>query len=660
MKTIKYEEFNIDDVKFDIVKIKKGRQNHYVNRLPATFDIETSEVNDLPFMYSWQFFISGITILGNTWTQFNDLLTKLSNKLGKNELIIAVHNLDFEFSFMNSYVKFDDVFRNSYMPDKIFYCVKDNLRFIDTAKISAMTLEDFTKNCIHEKVKDFDYDKVRFADTKLTKDEIKYIVNDVVGLAEATENLMKNENLDILHLPITNAGFAKDIAKNYFKKHPWNVPEIEEECLRLGMRAARGGNVWVPILYRGELLRKINSDDSNSMYPSVMVSEKYPIGRPIKVVGNENILYHLNNGYAGLFNITFKHIRLKDENEPNPYIVYRREKGDKITGETLDGDRVLKTEENGMLNVTLTDVDLQIINNMYDYDDIIIHEAWFSKYGYLPSEFRFLIIDMWKTKENAEGYEREKAKRFINTLYGAMLQNPLYPRLKLDDNGEPVKDEKGHYIKEEIKFQRKYNVWYNYLWGVWTAAWGRYRLQKAIDLCGDKLVYCDTDAVKYPIGEVDLSELNAEIIEKNKKAGVPKEMGLFRSEYTCKRFVALGAKQWCGENLTKVKKDGTVEVKKLEITCSGLKTAKTEAVDELKAAGGIKAFKDGFTFHKTGLGPVKVIHPKETIEYEGHTIELGNGRLIRPRPPYELKLGDQVLDPEEVEQAMQDLALEEQ
>ena len=60
-----------------------------------------------------------------------------------------------------------------------------------------------------------------------------------------------------------------------------------------------------------------------------------------------------------------------------------------------------------------------------------------------------------------------------------------------------------------------------YQWGVYTTALARKQLQDAIKLCGDKIVYCDTDSVKYlnpEDHEEDMQKLNKKIEEAKKEA----------------------------------------------------------------------------------------------------------------------------------------------
>ena len=76
----------------------------------CAFDIETT--NDFSinqaYMYIWQFQIEDHTIIGRSWDEFLLFCDRICNRLNENEyLMIYVHNLSFEFSFLKGIYDFD-------------------------------------------------------------------------------------------------------------------------------------------------------------------------------------------------------------------------------------------------------------------------------------------------------------------------------------------------------------------------------------------------------------------------------------------------------------------------------------------------------------------------------------------------------------------------
>lgn len=102
--------------------LKRGKGNpktkakvNYKDAICA-FDIETSRLQDIEqsIMYVWMLHIKqlDITIVGRTWEQLKNLLLQFVSELGENTLCIYVHNLSYEFQFLQAIYDFktDEVF----------------------------------------------------------------------------------------------------------------------------------------------------------------------------------------------------------------------------------------------------------------------------------------------------------------------------------------------------------------------------------------------------------------------------------------------------------------------------------------------------------------------------------------------------------------------
>ena len=142
----------------------------------------------------------------------------------------------------------------------------------------------------------------------------------------------------------------------------------------------------------------------------------------------------------------------------------------------------------------------------------------------------------------------------------------------------------------------------------------RYWLEKAIKLCGDKFVYCDTDSVKF-VGTVDFTELNREIQEQSERhqayaddpAGNRHYLGVYEHDATYKRFVTLGAKKYAYE-----------DDKGLHITISGV--SKSGAAE----LGKLENFREGFVFRKSA-GQEAAYNDEwmeEPVEIDGHRLAI--------------------------------------
>lgn len=188
--------------------------------------------------------------------------------------------------------------------------------------------------------------------------------------------------------------------------------------------------------------------------------------------------------------------------------------------------------------------------------------------------------------------------------------------------------------REEL-YNNKKVVYNQYAWGVWTTAHARAALQAAIDRCGDNLLYCDTDSVKF-LGVVDFGDYNeeriAECLESGAHAadrhGEEHYMGVFEHDASYSRFVTLGAKKYAYEDETG-----------LHITVSGV--SKKKGAAELAARGGLEAFQPGFVFSDSGKTEIvyndDMTRTKTTVD--GEAVEITKNAVIR-ETTYTLSITD--------------------
>ena len=108
-------EWVIEQIKKEEI-VKSSKKINYYN-IPCAFDIETTSfyrgVEKQAIMYCWTLSLNGYIIIGRYWSEFEDVLEMLEDRLGlslQNRLIIYVHNLSFEFQFMRKHFSWDKVF----------------------------------------------------------------------------------------------------------------------------------------------------------------------------------------------------------------------------------------------------------------------------------------------------------------------------------------------------------------------------------------------------------------------------------------------------------------------------------------------------------------------------------------------------------------------
>lgn len=576
--------------KFEILKkSSRAKNKNDILDCVCAFDIETTGLDDLKesIMYIWQFSVNAeCCVIGRTWDEFiyfihrvNGVLTEL-----KSELIIYIHNADYEFSFLSSLIPFDDMFFTA--PHKPLYFKYKSLQFRCSYILTNSSLTKFCKtwNVKHQKLDGdtFNYSIKRYPWTTLSDLELEYCVNDVIGLCEAVRAQMVARGDNLQTIPLTKTGYIRRKIKESFKdedkaykngiKGTFNYfqrssLQPDYDLLMALHEAFRGGNTHGSPLYASRTIKNVISKDESSAYPNAMYNFQFPI-KPFKKVAmpldNElDNLLKLNTPYVA--RVAFNNLRLKDHLNPCPYIAYHKcaECYDPI----LDNGRVRACE---YAEMTIIDIDYRIIKNNYSWDDCIIIDLWTSKYGMLPDAIRRVIKELYTLKtalKNVDGAEIDYilAKEDLNSAYGCLCMYPLKPELIFDMNdGEyeySVMSEEDIYNKI---ISNKKKAFLPYQWGVWVAAIGRHCLQLAIDIVDDPrsnyaFCYCDTDSIKYIPNEYSnnaLDKLNKMIIDRSKKNGayavdpdgVTHYMGEFEADGEYDRFSTIGAKKYIYED----------------------------------------------------------------------------------------------------------------
>lgn len=627
-----------------IQKRRRGNQGKRDNKrkykdLMCAFDIESTNDKDLQqaFMYIWQFQIDDETIIGRTWDEFLIFCERITNKLKQDEyLMIYVHNLSYEFSFLKGIYLFDpdEVFctdRRKVLKCEMFHHMELRCSYM----LTNMSLKTFTKRMgVKEKLSGDEYDYLvqRYSWTKLTERELEYCITDVQSLVEALKVYYAIENDNHYSIPLTSTGFVRRDCKAAMRHFNWNDlhnMQPDYDVYVLLKNAFRGGNTHANRYMAGRIIEKVSSYDRVSSYPDVQINELFPMSPWIK---EDNIdldracrkIYKHNR--ACLMRIGFVNIQLSDPMDGCPYIA--KHKCLKLSGHHNDNGRILQAD---YLELACTDIDLKIILNQYTYDKVHIFEFYHSRYGKLPKPLREVIMDYYQRKtdlKNVPGQEiyYNSAKARLNAVYGMTVQDICKRNILYQDDDFVIDMD---LTDQELYEQTIRKAFIAYAWGVWTTCWARYHLQKAIDLVGYNFVYCDTDSVKFiDDGSVSFKKYNdARKRDSIQNGGLAKDragkeyyLGLYDYEGTYKKFVTLGAKKYAYVD----------QADKLHITVAGC--GKSAGARELAARGGIDSFREGFTFYEAG-GTESVyndIREPYYIDVGGHQLEITSNVMIRP------------------------------
>ena len=622
----------------------------------TAFDIETTTIhlplvagqkqNSHAFMYVWQFQLDDITIMGRTWeecfTLFNSLAEAclaIQKEQGLSTiplLIIWVHNLAYEFTFLSGiypFVNDECFFRDVRKPIycRMYQCLEFRCSYIQT----NMSLSHLTKQLkVEEKLsgQKYNYNKIRYPSTPLSEYEKAYCARDVQSLVECMRVKMRNDGDTLQTIPLTSTGYVRRDCIAAIAPLYMNIKDIlpSEPEYRLLRKAFRGGNTHASRKTSGKILRNVYSYDMSSCYPAQQLTKKFPMS-PWKFINDRNVYNRVEMmiglGYAVVGLYQFRKLRLK-RRVTIPYLSLARTQS---YGFMLDNGRILEAD---YCEVALTEVDMQIVLNQYTFDAVQIDTAMVAQKHYLPDEYREVIKRYYKNKTMLKGttdpeelYQYAKSKEKLNGIYGMSAQDPIHADIKYEDGLYIRSDYDSVEVEKVLKSAK-----FPYSWGVYTTAYARAALQEAIDVAEQNMVYCDTDSVKVS-GKLDLSALNKKrqklAAEQGAYADDPKGnrhyMGVFELDGVYDRFVTCGAKRYAYETKGH-----------LSITVSGVSKAVNEetgvpfAVEELKC---LENFKEGFIWSKAA-GTMAVYNDDDNFdlvdEETGEIIHIGKNVALIP------------------------------
>lgn len=643
-------------------KRKKRDKGAEVINLVTAFDIETSTIwlseehtDAHSFMYVWMFAVNDMLIKGRTWEEWFDFLGVIRAALVKCQdvwklnkcpiLITWIHNAAYEFSFISGLYPFkneDCFFRDVRKPIyfRMFDCLEFRCSYIQTnMSLKALTKQTGVK--VKLSGQQYDYSKVRYPWTELTEFEEEYTDTDVLSLVEAMKVRISKGGDTLLSLPLTSTGYVRRECKESLKDRylqmndlkPWrgingyNVYRLLRDCFR-------GGNTHSNRYYVGKICEDVYSYDIASSYPTQQLTHKFPM-KPFKWLDNptpESVFTYIGLGYAVVGRYQFTDVRLKNKMEPMPYISLSR---CQCLEPQLDNGRVLSC---AYLEIAMTEIDLEIFLQQYEFSGkMLITECMVAQKDYLPEEYREVIQKYYDNKTILKGAESEDDK-YMYARYKELL-NAVYGMSATSASGEIVYNSGDYKVKtlpdmdpEEIE-KRLHSLAFCYQWGVYTTALARKQLQDAINLCGDKIIYCDTDSVK-TLGDAPIHKLNDKLktVAENMgayakdRSGKVHYIGVFEFDGHYKQFITQGAKRYAYID----------DHDKMGITVSGVtKTINEEtgvpfAVEELKT---LKNFKPGMIWEKAG-GTAAVYNDEDDFEYTdpetGKSVHIGKNVAIIP------------------------------
>ena len=651
----------------DGIKVAYDRRSKaYYYDISCALDTETTNwIVDDEHKYAWiyifQIMIGDTFITCRTFDELADVFLNLKLTYGLNEkhrIIIYVHNLPFEFQFMRTEFRFSECLaRKNRTVFKVFFD-DYGIEFRDSLILSGMNLAKTAENLTwpeHKSIRklkgDLDYNLIRLPCTPLTPTEMAYCYNDVKIICCYIDEQRKQYR-GITNIPLTNTGRVRREVKNSCfrtvtdpKTHKKRIPykdlmkrlTLEVREYGYAKQAFLGGYTHANARYSKKLLADVHSIDFTSSYPTVMMSEKYPMskGKFITLDMNSYAEFetYLNqcNGVecerVAVVMVELWDIETKPD-IPDDYISYSRlyEKGDQIMN---NNGRVHKAN---YVQLIVTSVDLAQIVSCYNYTKIHIIDGYFYYVDYLPKEIIESVLEFYEKKTTLKGVKGQEAeyllkKGMLNSCYGMCVTDfgADDEQCTYNKGWETIKTDKAECV---AKYNDNPNRFLFYVWGIFVTAYARNNLFNGIKTIGQDYVYCDTDSIKFlnmNAHKAYIEDYNSSIIRKcteclehwdldpamlspKNQKGVKKQIGIWDYEGKYDHFKTNGCKRY----LTEIGGE-------FDLTCAGL--PENKGVAELTRNGTnvddvFARFNDDFRVDAENSGKLAHFYNDDPFEIE--------------------------------------------
>ena len=656
-KCIQWEYFIEDDLKYFPIASKITKNSPYID-IGSGFDIETTNIPDehKATMYIWQWSLNDLVIYGRSWNSFQDFFAFLVTYYelnAKKKLLVFIHNMSFEFSFIKRLIKWDkgrEGWPKVFALDgrQVVKAEAMGIEFRDSAILTQLSLAKLAKDYglkYQKLVGDLDYKIIRFGGsdpTPLSNKELPYCFNDVLILSSFFNQYIKEEYIKKkIKIPLTATGIPRDQMKRNFKKMAKKAKYIHESDISKAFPPFEMYKIMIEYLYRGGYVHSdpaltdetifygLGSVDFKSAYPAVLLQEKYP--------------YEFIECSTELWPRLLDKRITKDEAFFGEFTFYNIESKGKISYESKnkcvsysdakwDNGRLWKASS---VTVWLTELDFQIYKDVYNFENVKCHKLYKSLKRELPEFVKDLILEFYYIKESMNKFgkdsiERLNAKKKLNAIYGMMVTSLYFLEYHFNEETGTIESiDSGKTYDELIEKQLLLPQW-----GIWCTAYVRYRLiHYGFMKCVKDAIYGDTDSVKlknYDANAYVFDDFNNMIRRINQKMYVGKyersifkDLGIFDYEGKMLKAKFLGCKRYLCSKAKYDKKKGKYYLYH-ESTVAGMKKGTLQAYCKAENKDIYESFTNGLCLDLSFSKKLTSIYTDEPFEaeltdYRAHT-----------------------------------------
>lgn len=462
--------------------------------------------------------------------------------------IVWAHNLDYELTFLlretqwNLSSKENSIFRDKNAPLQICFAELENVKFRDSYALFNTSVAKLGEALDLPKL-EYDYKKVRTPWDTLEEHDYRYNERDNIIVSKSILNYMKEHGYQIHEIPLTFTSQVRRARKQFITEHfgkkalnkfyhDRNKFYTSCDLFEFFTVVYQGGltasimNQTNKMIEKGKKCSGVIGVDIKSSYPSQMCCRKYPRfeedntawGEMADKIWRASLYKHC----VGIFE--FENIRIKKEGYILPISGIQMGKGSCRNVKTFNGKMISAD----YLSIPATNIDLETIKMVYDYDSIkCTRITTTNKEVYLRIEEIAFILYYFLRKEL--GIDKATAKLIINSMYGVKVSNPIKDIYEIIDGEIEVDrffdhnpDEKNRKFIEFVEAQPKFGGSIDvYSDGVYITGYARRQLVSMVKYIvdnGGNVVYSDTDSVKFYCNSYkELKKLSQSIVAKNKQ-----------------------------------------------------------------------------------------------------------------------------------------------
>ena len=515
------------------------------------------------WVYIWMVGVDDKVFYGRELADLVSFLSVLDDLTGKAQKIFYCHNLAWDFQFIKNVIKFERVFARK--TRKVLTAEFENFHFRCSYFLVNMSLDKWAKQRklpVTKAVGELQYNVIRTPRTTITEPELDYCSRDILVMFHGLK-LYRDKYGHLYKIPLTQTGETREALADWMKSEKswlFKMQKLIPDNLgdyQFLMSALFGGDVHANYHKSGKLLHGIKSVDFASSYPWVMLSERYPLTRFVKVRAYEKFMD--NPRYLYIIHFVCENVESKLNNtwlSSSRCHDYAKGEGTRPDGTKykrclVDNGRLIRSD---WIDCTMTSVDFECFRDFYNFKNLRVIDFRVSQAGYLNPHLLQFIVNAYRDKTRYKGVTEQYAlymfmKQIINGIYGDMVTREFTDEIvwnpDIDPNDPDAKEwdnipvSPKEYIKKAANKRKVLPKLYKATQiGLFIPAYARKNLWRYLvapldhsdGISSGEVAYFDTDCIKYGGNDIRgaISAYNMHVIRTHYK--IAERLGIDASE----------------------------------------------------------------------------------------------------------------------------------